>query len=131
MPRFPFLSSFRSPRPAAYQAATGGLLSRLWIVTANFWDLGFIAFGGPPVHFQIMHRRFVDENTVVAGRVPWIDEQTYQELFAICQALPGPASTKFLFCLALIHAGFIPAVWAFLIWRYGGVIRCWAFNSAS
>lgn len=43
--------------------------------------------------------------------------QQYQELFAICQALPGPASTKMLFCMALIHAGFIPAVLAFLLWR--------------
>ena len=41
----------------------------------------------------------------------------YQELFAICQALPGPGSTKMLFCIALIHAGFVPAVFAFLLWR--------------
>ena len=42
----------------------------------------------------------------------------YQELFAICQGLPGPGSTKMIFCLALLHAGFIPAVFVFLVWRY-------------
>jgi chromate transport protein ChrA len=41
----------------------------------------------------------------------------YQELFAICQALPGPGSTKMLVCIVLIHAGFLPALFVFLIWR--------------
>lgn len=41
----------------------------------------------------------------------------YQELFAICQALPGPGSTKMLFCIVLIHAGILTALLTFLIWR--------------
>lgn len=63
----------RRAHPNAYQANTGKLLLRLWEVVVNFWDLGFTAFGGPPVHFQILRARFVDEGT--SGRVPWIDEQ--------------------------------------------------------
>ena len=39
----------------------------------NFWDLGFTSFGGPPVHFQTMRKRFVDAEN---GRIPWIDDQT-------------------------------------------------------
>ena len=46
------------------------------------------------------------------------DRIQYQELFAICQGLPGPGSTKMIFCLALLHAGFIPALLVFLIWRF-------------
>lgn len=61
-------------RPGAYQANTSKLLLRFWEVVVNFWDLGFTAFGGPPVHFQILRRRFVDEEE--NGRIPWIDEQT-------------------------------------------------------
>lgn len=38
------------------------------------WDLGFTAFGGPPVHFQILHRRFVDGKGHFGAK--WIDEQT-------------------------------------------------------
>lgn len=61
-------------RPGAYQANTNKLQLRFWEVVVNFWDLGFTAFGGPPVHFQILRQRFVDED--VGGRIPWIDEQT-------------------------------------------------------
>jgi hypothetical protein len=39
------------------------------------WDLGFTAFGGPPVHFQILHRRFV-EGKGFQGGSKWLDEQT-------------------------------------------------------
>lgn len=42
----------------------------------------------------------------------------YQELFAVCQALSGPGSTKMYYCINLIHDGFLPACVAFLIWRY-------------
>jgi chromate transport protein ChrA len=38
-----------------------------------FSDRVFEAFGGPPVHFQILHQRFVDG---VGGKNKWIDEQT-------------------------------------------------------
>lgn len=41
----------------------------------------------------------------------------YQELFSVCQALSGPASTKMHYCINLIHDGFPSAVLGFLIWR--------------
>jgi len=94
------------------------LFPRLQDVVLRTWDLGFTSFGGPPVHFQIFHRRFVDG----MGKTPWIDEQIYQELFAICQALPGPASTKMVFSIAHIHAGFLPALFVFLIWSLPGAL---------
>ncbi|KAJ2931700.1 hypothetical protein H1R20_g5523, partial [Candolleomyces eurysporus] len=96
----------------AYQVNIASLGARLWDVFSRTYDLGFIGFGGPPVHFQIFHRRFVDG----MGKTPWIDEQTYQELFAISQALPGPGSTKMLFNIAQIRAGIIPAAVVFLLW---------------
>jgi chromate transport protein ChrA len=46
-----------------------------------------------------------------------LTSQQYQELFAICQALPGPGSTKMLFCIVFIHAGFLPALFVLLTWR--------------
>jgi hypothetical protein len=45
------------------------LSSRLLDVFLRTWDLGFTAFGGPPVHFQILHKRFVEKEK-------WVDEQT-------------------------------------------------------
>jgi hypothetical protein len=46
------------------------LLLRLKGVFLRTWYLGFTSFGGPVVHFQIFHSKFVD------GPNPWIDEQT-------------------------------------------------------
>ncbi|KAI5783561.1 chromate transporter-domain-containing protein [Geopyxis carbonaria] len=96
--------------------------ARLRDVFVRTWHLGFTSFGGPPVHFQILHRKFVDG----AGKPAWIDEQTYQELFAICQALPGPGSTKMVFCITLLHAGFLPALFVFLVWSLPGAVGMYA-----
>ncbi|KAJ6083118.1 hypothetical protein N7467_007253 [Penicillium canescens] len=115
------------------------LSTRLLDVFLRTWDLGFTAFGGPPVHFQIIHSRFVEGQ---GGKEKWVDEQTvrfslyilklaglnYQELFAICQGLPGPGSTKMIFCLALLHAGFIPAMLVFFIWSLPGAIGMYALS---
>ncbi|KIM34990.1 hypothetical protein M413DRAFT_32846 [Hebeloma cylindrosporum] len=92
------------------------LSKRLLDVFWRTFDLGFTAFGGPPVHYQIFHRRFVDG----LGKIPWIDEQTFKEVFALTQALPGPASTKMLFTITQIYAGIIPASLVFLLWSLPG-----------
>ncbi|KAG8946146.1 hypothetical protein FRC04_012001 [Tulasnella sp. 424] len=86
---------------------------RLWDVVKNYWDLGFTAFGGPPTHFQIIYRRFVEQTE-------WITEEQYKELFALTQALSGPASTKMIYCIALDRAGFFGACIAFLLWSLPG-----------
>ncbi|KAL4972873.1 chromate transporter-domain-containing protein [Aspergillus desertorum] len=105
-----------------FTSAEAPLLGRLSEVVRQTWYLGFTSFGGPPVHFQIFHARFVEKEK-------WVDEQTYQELFAICQGLPGPGSTKMLFCLALLHAGFIPALVVFLLWCLPGAIGMYALSA--
>ncbi len=56
--------------------STSKLRSRLAAVAARTWDLGFTAFGGPPVHFQILHRRFVAGGEGEGEGEGWIDEQT-------------------------------------------------------
>jgi hypothetical protein len=64
--------SVRLDDGAPYQPNTSKLATRLVDVFLRTYDLGFTAFGGPPVHFQIFHRRFVDG----LGKTPWIDEET-------------------------------------------------------
>lgn len=59
----------KSPRYASSEK----LVERISDVIKATWYLGFTSFGGPPVHFQIFHKKFVD---VKDGRTPWIDEQT-------------------------------------------------------
>lgn len=127
----PLLDIFRAVREHtrdqqySLKANNENILLRLGEVFARTWDLGFTAFGGPPVHFQIIYRRFVEGS---GGKTRWIDEQTYQEIFAICQALPGPASTKMVFSITLIHAGLIGALFAFLLWSLPGAIGMYALS---
>lgn len=52
------------------------LRDRLLDVFLRTWDLGFTAFGGPNVHFQIFYRRFVDSS---GAKSPWVDEQTVSD----------------------------------------------------
>lgn len=85
------------------------------------WHLGFTAFGGPAVHFQIFHKKFVDEQQ-------WLDEQMYQELFALCQALPGPGSTKMLFNINAMHGGLIAGLFAFLVWSLPGALGMYGLS---
>ncbi|OLN90317.1 putative transporter YwrB [Colletotrichum chlorophyti] len=85
------------------------------------WHLGLTAFGGPPVHFKIFHDRFVK-------RLKWIDEQMYQELFSICQALSGPASTKMMYCINLIQNGLFGAILAFFIWSLPGAMGMYGLS---
>jgi hypothetical protein len=56
----------------AYRANNDKLVLRIQDVLFRTWDLGFTAFGGPPVHFRILYGRFVD----CERKIPWIDEQT-------------------------------------------------------
>lgn len=75
MPLAAFLDAWRGydqDDRRAYQANNGKLLRRLQDVFIRTWDLGFTAFGGPPVHFRILHQRFVEGR----GKTPWLDEQT-------------------------------------------------------
>jgi chromate transport protein ChrA len=76
---------------------------------AHNWSLAFTSFGGPTVHFQIFHRMFVE-------KYKWIDETTYHEMFALCQALSGPGSTKMLYGINVLHYGFWTGLLAFLVW---------------
>src|SRR4051812_19223609 len=56
-------------------------------VLAVFLRLGLTSFGGPIAHLGYFHDEFV-------VRRRWLDEKTYADLVALCQFLPGPASSQ-------------------------------------
>ncbi|XXH03495.1 hypothetical protein Hte_009900 [Hypoxylon texense] len=85
------------------------------------WYLGMSSFGGPPVHFKIFHTKFVK-------KLEWIDEQLYNELFSISQALPGPASTKMLYCINLLRNGLPAAIFTFLLWSLPGALGMYGLS---
>lgn len=76
-------------------------------VFAVFLRLGLTSFGGPVAHLSYFRREFVE-------RRRWLDEQAYASVVALCQFLPGPASSQVGMVLGLIRAGFAGAVAAFL-----------------
>jgi len=72
-----------------------------------FLKLGLTSFGGP-----IAHLGYFRDELVVRRR--WIDEAGYADLVALCQFLPGPASSQVGFALGLLRAGALGAcaAWA-------------------
>jgi chromate transporter len=64
-----------------------------------FLKLGLTSFGGP-----IAHIGYYREEIVVRRR--WIDDAAYTDLVALCQFLPGPASSQVGFSLGLIRVGY-------------------------
>lgn len=61
-----------------------------------FLALGFTAFGGPIAHLGYYRAEFVD-------RRGWISAQEYQDLVALCQFLPGPASSQTAMGIGMLH----------------------------
>ncbi len=72
-----------------------------------FLRLGCTSFGGPLAHLGYFRTEFV-------GRRGWIDDRTYSELVALCQFLPGPASSQVGIVLGLGRAGWRGALAAWL-----------------
>ncbi|WP_252107203.1 MULTISPECIES: chromate efflux transporter [unclassified Halomonas] len=71
---------------------------RVFDVFRTFWWLGCTSFGGPVAHLGYFHTEFV-------VRKRWLTEAAYAELVALCQFLPGPASSQVGFALGLLRAG--------------------------
>jgi chromate transporter len=69
--------------------------------------LGLTSFGGPIAHLGY----FRDEYVV---RRKWLDEATYADLVALCQFLPGPASSQVGIAVGQLRAGYVGALaaWA-------------------
>jgi chromate transporter len=67
-------------------------------VLAAFLKLGLTSFGGP-----IAHLGYYRDELVVRRR--WIDDQGYADIVALCQFLPGPASSQVGYTLGLLRAG--------------------------
>jgi chromate transporter len=74
--------------------ARGSVLEVLWVAT----KLGLTCFGGPIAHLGY----FRDEYVV---KRKWLDEKLYADLVALCQFLPGAASSKLGMSIGILRAG--------------------------
>ncbi len=76
-------------------------------VLGAFLKLGLTSFGGPIAHLGYFRAEFVE-------RRRWLDDRSYSDLVALCQFLPGPASSQVGIALGLGRAGWLGAFAAWL-----------------
>ena len=72
-----------------------------------FLRLGLTSFGGPTAHLGFFHDEFVT-------RRRWLDEASYADLVALCQFMPGPASSQAGLAIGYLRAGYPGAAMAWL-----------------
>lgn len=90
--------------PASLAANTKGTPGE---ILAAFLKLGLTSFGGPIAHLGYFREEFV-------MRRKWIDDGGYADLVALCQFLPGPASSQVGFALGLHRGGPLSALAAWV-----------------
>jgi len=85
-----------------------------------FLRLGLTSFGGP-----IAHLGYFRDDLVARRR--WMSDKAYADLVALCQFLPGPASSQVGFAMGLHRAGPLGALAAFLAFTLPSAILMVAF----
>ena len=76
-------------------------------VLVAFLKLGLTSFGGPVAHLGYFRTEFVE-------RRKWLDEKSYSDLVALCQFLPGPASSQVGMALGQQRAGWLGSLMAWI-----------------
>jgi chromate transporter len=76
-------------------------------VLRAFFKLGLTSFGGPVAHLGYFRDEFV-------VRRKWLDESSYVDIVALCQFLPGPASSQVGITIGILRAGLPGALCAWL-----------------
>ncbi|WP_339278086.1 chromate transporter [Paenibacillus sp. FSL W8-0426] len=82
--------------------------------------LGLTSFGGPIAHLGYFHEEYV-------RRRKWMDERSYADLVALCQFLPGPASSQVGIGIGVIRAGLLGGLTAWLGFTLPSVIALMLF----
>lgn len=82
-------------------------MSRILEVLKVSTRLGLTSFGGPIAHLGYFHEEYVK-------RKKWLDENNYADLVALCQFLPGPASSQVGIAIGIQRAGLIGGLMAWI-----------------
>ncbi|NJD27199.1 MAG: chromate efflux transporter, partial [Chloroflexi bacterium] len=99
----------------------GGPLRSIVDVLAVSLRLGLTSFGGPIAHLGYFRREYVE-------RRGWIDEHSYADLLALCQFLPGPASSQLGIAIGTRRAGMVGGLVAWLGFTLPSAIALVAFG---
>ncbi len=80
-----------------------GTAARLVELAGIFLRLGCTSFGGPVAHLGYLRAELVEKRR-------WLDDAHFGDLVALCQFLPGPASSQVVFALGSLRAGLAGAL---------------------
>ncbi len=93
-------------------------------VFVAFLQLGLASFGGPLAHLGFFRTAFVE-------RRRWLDDAAYADLVALCQFLPGPASSQVGIAIGKLRAGYPGAIAAFVAFTLPSVLLLLAVASGA
>lgn len=77
--------------------------------------LGLTSFGGPIAHLGYFHEEYVRKRK-------WLDEKSYADLVALCQFLPGPASSQVGIGIGVMRGGVLGGIISFIGFTLPSVI---------
>ncbi len=112
----------RTQKTEPLQARPPGASARE--VFGAFLKLGLTSFGGPIAHLGYFREEFV-------VRRRWIEEADYADLVALCQFLPGPASSQVGFSLGLLRGGYLGALAAWCAFTLPSALLLVLFATAA
>src|SRR5207249_4547755 len=101
----------RRPVRQPGRVVPAGLMPSLWTVLREWGRLGCIGFGGPPTHIALLRQLCVE-------RKRWLTPHDFEDAVAVCNLLPGPASTQLaIYCAWRIRgrAGALAGGGAFIV----------------
>ncbi len=84
--------------------------------------LGLTSFGGPVAHLGYFHAEYIH-------RRKWMDEKSYADLVALCQFLPGPASSQVGIGIGVMRAGVLGGIFSFIGFTLPSVLALILFAS--
>jgi chromate transporter len=90
----------------------------------TFLVLGLTSFGGPIAHLAYFRTEFV-------SRRRWLSESDYADLVALCQFLPGPASSQVGFAIGLQRGGYLGALLAWVAFTLPSAAALYLFAITS
>ncbi len=102
------------------QKSKQGRMKRLMELALVSTRLGLTSFGGPIAHLGYFHEEYV-------RRRKWLNEQQYADLVALCQFLPGPASSQVGIAIGAMRAGALGGMVSFLGFTLPSVIALMIF----
>jgi chromate transporter len=110
-----YLKKSKSNKEGEIIMKTSSRLKSLIEILIISTRLGLTSFGGPVAHLGYFHEEYI-------RRRKWMDEKSYADLVALCQFLPGPASSQVGMGIGIMRAGVLGGIVSFIGFTLPSVI---------